>query len=255
MFGFGMTVHASVGKLHEIFPNAVPTEAQAEQVARDLFHLKHVPPSRDPANNPGPYERARERARTIAASYVRDYGADFVRSRQVEARFEVPIEQAVIAGSIDLLLEEDPDGTIVDASVIDFKAMEGGDTPTENDELDWTELALQVQLYAKAARQVLGENARTGSVHLLKDGQRVDVPISDEAVQSAVENVEWSVNRILAADFPMRPDPDQWVRCDFRALCAKTPQPFRTDARPPMIHIPAQPGQQMARAFSEFVDR
>lgn len=255
MFGFGMTVHATVGKLHEVFRAAIPTEADADRVAREMFHLKHVPQSRDPANNPGPYERAKDRAATIAASYVRDYGADFARTRQVEARFEIPVEQAVISGSIDLLLEENPDGSIADASVIDFKAMEGGNAPAENDQLDWTELALQVQLYAKAAREVLGENAKTGAVHLLKDGQRVNVPISDEAVQAAVANVEWTVNRILAADFPMRPHPGKCERCDFRALCQRAPQAFRTNQRPPMIHIPAPPGQQMARAFSEFQDR
>ena len=36
---------------------------------------------------------------------------------------------------------------------------------------------LQVQLYAKAANEVLGENARTEAVHLLRDNQRVEVPV------------------------------------------------------------------------------
>ena len=104
------------------------------------------------------------------------FGSDFERERQVEAFFEIPSQNCVISGSIDLLLHEDAQGNILKAEIIDFKTMEGGEQPAENEDLDWTELALQVQLYAMAADQVLGQNARTGSVHLLKDNQRMEGP-------------------------------------------------------------------------------
>jgi DNA helicase-2/ATP-dependent DNA helicase PcrA len=168
----------------------------------------------------------------------------------VEARFEIPAEQAVISGSIDLLLKEDAQGNILEATVVDFKAMEGGEAPAESERLDWTELSLQVQLYAKGARDVLGENARTGAVHLLKDNQRQQVPVSDEAVNSAVANVEWAVDRILANDFPMRPHPEKCKDCDFRAICRARRQEFQHGAAPPPpIHTPA--GTRLARAFSQ----
>ncbi len=132
--------------------------------------------------------------------------------------------------------------------------MEGGEVPEELEKLHWTELALQVQLYAKAANEVLGENARTGAVHLLKDNKRVQVPVSDEAVKAAVSNVEWAVERIIAGDFPMRPSPAKCRDCDFRALCPSTAERFRTEARPPDIWRPGSPSRQTARAFSEFAD-
>ena len=100
-----------------------------------------------------------------------------MHQRVVEQAFEIPVEHAVISGTIDLLLREDTDGNILEATVIDFKTMEGGPEPQENERLQWTDLALQVQLYAKAANEVLGENARTGAVHLLRDNQRVEVPV------------------------------------------------------------------------------
>ena len=150
------------------------------------------------------------------------------------------------------MLQEDENGNILDAAVVDFKAMEGGEDLEQNEDLSWTELSLQVQLYAKAAREVLGENARTGNVHLLKDSQRVEVPVSDNAVEAAVENVEWAVDRIIAGDFPMRPHPDKCGACDFKALCPKRQEVFAADETPPPIHIPAAPGKQMARAFHEF---
>ncbi|RQV97091.1 ATP-dependent helicase [bacterium] len=252
MFGFGQTVHAAVCKLHELFVDRPPTREEAAKVARDVFHLKHVPPSNDPQNNPGPYERAKDSAATLAQNYTDSYGTDFSRNRQVEVRFEIPANQLVISGAIDLLLKEDDEGKIIDATVVDFKAMEGGNAPAESEKLDWTELSLQVQLYAKAAKEVLGENARTGAVHLLKDNQRQEVPVTDNAVAAAVANVEWAVERILANDFPMRPHTSKCEACDFNALCPKRYEEFSTDTVPPPIHLPGSVPEKGARAFSEI---
>jgi DNA helicase-2/ATP-dependent DNA helicase PcrA len=251
MFGFGKTVHTAIEKLHELHPDDSPTAEQAADVARDVFHLKHVPRSGNPVNNPGPYERGLERSVEIVQTYTESYGQDFQRRRQVEARFEIPANDCVIAGSIDLLLRENESGEVLDAEVVDFKAIEGGNDPELNQDLDWTELSLQVQLYAKAAQEVLGERARTGSVHLLKDDQRVSVPVDDEAIQAAVDNIEWAVGGILAGDFPRRPHPDKCRECDFARLCTQQPQEFNFSAEPPPeIHVPS--GRVLARAFSEF---
>lgn len=243
MFGFGMTVHAAVGKLHEVFRDSVPTPSEAFEIATNQFHLKHVPPSKDPANSPGPYENAKKRSGEIVRQYARDYASDFGRKRQVEARFEVPVKNAVVSGSIDLLLNEDANGDIIDANVIDFKTME------ESDALDWTELSLQVQLYAKAARDVLGENAKTGSVHLLKDGQRIDVPVDDTAIVDAIANVEWAVDGIIRGEYPMRPG-KKCELCDFRLLCSQVTQEMSRPT-PPAIHLPTGQSQH-SRAFSDF---
>jgi len=248
LFGFGLTVHAGLGKLHERFPDRAPEAADAEAVARETFHLKHVPESGDPSR-PGPYERARDSAVDILRNYSDAYASDFARTRKVEARFEIPLRDAVISGSIDLMLREDENGEVLDAEVVDFKSMEGGEDPELNPKLDWTELSLQVQLYAKAAREVLGEAARTGSVHLLKDNQRIDVPVDDDAVAAAIANVEWAVGRILDEDFPMRPHPDKCPSCDFRSLCPKRLEEFKTDERPPPLQIPAQGTGRVVSAF------
>lgn len=250
LFGFGLTVHASLGKLHETFDDRPPTPEEAEDVARQIFHLKHVPESRDPVNSPGPYERARDSAAGILSAYANSYGTDFARTRTVEARFEIPAGDAVISGSIDLMLREDDAGRIVEAEVVDFKSMEGGEDPELNEKLDWTELSLQVQLYAMAAREVLGENARTGHVHLLKDNQRIDVPVDDQAVSAALGNVQWAVGRILDEDFPMRAHPDKCGGCDFAALCAKRIEDFSVDDRPPALHLPPAAGRAEATAFN-----
>lgn len=250
-FGYGLTVHAAVGKLHEVYRDRPPEGDEAEEVARQIFHLKHVPPSNDPENNPGPYERAQDSASEIVQRYATEYRDDFLRKRQVELPFEIPLRDAVISGEIDLVLRYDDEGNVVEATVVDFKAMEGGDEPDRSEDLEWSELALQVQLYALAATEVLGQVARTGAVHLLKDGQRVQVPIDDEAIAAAEANVEWAVQRIIDGDYPMRPHPEKCAACDFELICAQQSEEFDTDETPPPIHVPGgEP--EMARAFGDF---
>lgn len=251
LFGFGQTVHASVGKLHERYPSRAPTADEAEVVAREIFHLKHVPPSNDPQARPGPYERAKEESSAILRRYADGYSEDFERRRQIEVRFEIPLRDSVLAGAIDLLLHLDDSGAILDATVVDFKTMEGGPTPETNEKLDWTELALQVQLYARAAADVLDAKARTGAVHLLRDGERVQVPVSEEAVDSAVQNVEWAAEQIVAGDFPMRPHPNKCNECDWKLLCPMKSEEFRSNDAPPPLHLPGPPHLRQARAFSE----
>ncbi|MFI5251705.1 MAG: ATP-dependent DNA helicase [Bacteroidota bacterium] len=249
LFGFGLSVHTAVGKLHEQFPTSAPTQEETEELVENIFHLKHTFESNDPENHPGPYERARRKASDIAKTYTLNYATDFSRERQVEVRFEIPVQQAVITGAIDLLLKEDESGNILDAKVIDFKSM---DEPEEENRLAWTELSLQVQLYAKAAREVLGENARTGSVHLLNVNQRIDIPVTEQAVSAAVANVEWAVNHIIQGDFPQRPFITKCNKCDFKLLCSKIPGDFSSAETPPAILTPINPSPQYAKAFSQF---
>lgn len=249
MFGFGQTVHAAVGKLHERYEDRAPTASEAEEIAHDTFHVKHVPQSRDPEERPGAYERGREAATEIVRGYAEDYASDFERRRQLEIRFEIPLRYSVLGGSIDLLLHLDElvvvrrVGAALHRLEVDHARVK--DRPA----VDWTELALQVQLYARAATDVLDANARTGAVHLLKDGQRVEVPVGDAAVDSAVRNVEWAAERIIAGDFPMRPHAVKCDECDWKDICPQVAEEFGTDETPPPLHLPGE--QRMARVFSE----
>jgi hypothetical protein len=42
-------------------------------------------------------------------------------------------------------------------------------------------------------------------------------------VDSALVNIEWTVTGILASDFPIRPHPEKFSKCDFQAICPGTP--------------------------------
>lgn len=256
LFGFGLTTHTAINRVHQLFTDLAPSVEDAEGIVVNVFHLKHVFQSERPDAR-GPYENAKNASKRIVGEYVRDYPDDFIQSRSVEQRFEIKAGKALITGSIDLLLREDNDGNLLDASVIDFKSM---DAPEEGMVFFWINLALQVQLYAYAADIVLGERAKTGSVHLLKmpnaenQPNRINVPINNEALKAAIDNVEWAVDRILGNEFPMRPSRNKCEECDFNKICAKRFEQFSSQEQPPEISIPSNGGTQKVRVrcFSDI---
>lgn len=207
-------------------------------MVESTFMLKHVFPSNDPINRPGSYERAKSLVEKILIEYSNQYASDFGRLRQDEARFEISVKDALITGAIDLLLMEDPAKGIVTADVIDFKSME---TPEDTNSYDWRDMSIQVQLYSRAAKEVIGENVETGYIHTLKDNRRTAIPVDRESIDNAIGVIEWAVRGILDGDFPMRACQKNCGLCDFRAMCAQKLQDFKSDAKPPKIHTPSGP--------------
>ena len=166
---------------------------------------------------------------------MKKYTNDFGRIRQDEARFELSVDGALITGAIDLLLKEDADKGYLSADVIDFKTME---SPDNNVDYDWRDMSIQVQLYSKAAREIMGENVQTGYIHTLKDNNRIQIPVQDKDVSNAVKVVEWAVSGIMASDFPQRACKKSCTDCDFRALCEQRHDEFKIATRPPKINTP-----------------
>lgn len=246
LFGFGQTTHTILERLHQKYKDKIPTEVEIFDMVEDTFMLKHVFPSNDPINRPGSYERAKTLVHEIMKKYVDTYSDDFCRIRQDEAHFELLVENALITGSIDLLLKEDKTKNINVAEVIDFKSME---VPDKLEEYDWREMSLQVQLYSRAAKEVIGENAETGFVHTLKNNKRVRVPVDEKAVKNAIGAIEWAVKGILHEDFPMRACSANCRDCDYRALCRQERETFKRKELPPVISTPV--GDRIIAAFEE----
>ncbi|WP_312158750.1 ATP-dependent DNA helicase [Oscillibacter sp.] len=246
LFGFGKTSHTILERLHQRYKDSAPTPEQVTEIVESTFMLKHVFPSNDPINRPGSYERAKNLVQRILTDYSRMYASDFSRLRQDEARFEISVKDALITGAIDLLMCEDTERKITTADVIDFKSME---TPEDVATYDWRDMSIQVQLYSKAAKEVIGENVETGFIHTLKDNRRTAIPVDKESVDSAIGAIEWAVQGILEGDFPMRACAHNCGSCDFKAMCAQKRQPFRNDTMPPQINTPA--GAKTIAAFEE----
>lgn len=244
LFGFGKTSHTTLERLHQCFKDHAPTEDEVTDIVERTFMLKHVFPSKDPENRPGSYERAKALLERILKEYSIKYASDFGRLRQDEARFEISVKDALVTGAIDLLLKEDPEHHITTADVIDFKTME---LPDDAKDYDWRDMSLQVQLYSKAAKEIMGENVETGYIHTLKDNQRTPIPVDKDSVDNAIKVIEWAVSGILADDFPMRPCNNKCKICDFKAMCSQKAESFKRADIPPAINTPD--GEKKIAAF------
>ena len=248
LFGFGKTSHTTLERLHQRFKDRAPSMEEVVEVVNDTFMLKHVFPSNDPFNHPGSYERAKNLLENILKDYSAQYASDFGRVRQDEARFELSVKDALITGAIDLLLKEEPDIGITTADVIDFKTME---IPNQED-YDWRDMSIQVQLYSKAAKEIMGENVETGYIHTLKDNKRTSIPVDDNSVDKAIKAIEWAVSGILSNDFPMRPCKSNCEKCDFKFLCTRTKQSFSHSDASPTVNTPD--GEKLIAAFDMMED-
>ena len=133
--------------------------------------------------------------------------------------------------------------------MIDFKTME---LPENSTDFDWRDMSIQVQLYSKAAREIMGENVETGYIHTLKDNRRTAIPVDDQSVNNAIGVIEWAVQGILSGDFPMRACKSSCNSCDFSAMCAKRREGFANQEMPPQINTPA--GLKTIAAFAEEDD-
>ena len=251
LFGFGLTTHTSIARLHQRNPTTPPSIPGARQIAEETFHLRHVKPSLDPASRPGPFERAKKRSVDIVAQYANAFGTDFQRRRHVEEAFEIPVKGAVISGSIDLMLLEE-EGEVKDACVIDFKTGERGRGTNEASD-QWVDFSLQTQLYAIAARDVLKERIDLGYIHFLKDRERMEIPVSAKATDAARSIIDWAIQGILDSQFPMRPERTKCDTCDFRQICPKKPEAIQGKT-PRRVYVPGAqgPSRQAVQAIERF---
>ena len=133
--------------------------------------------------------------------------------------------------------------------MIDFKTME---SPDDAADYDWRDMSLQVQLYSRAAKEVLGEDVETGYIHTLKDNKRTSIPVDEGSVNNAIGVIEWAVHGILSGEFPMRACNRSCAVCDFTAMCSKQRQVFKDETPPPYINTPA--GPKLIAAFESDVE-
>ncbi len=122
---------------------------------------------------------------------------------------------ALIAGSIDMIKRESSDGTTLE--VIDFKTGK-----PENDLFEKYEL--QVQLYTIAAREALGLNTQNALIHFLDatKKERLQVVTSDYALDNARQQIAFAINGITQMNF--RRDArnnKKCAGCDWKKICAK----------------------------------
>lgn len=213
--GFGKQIHNIINLLHNEYQDTgkTPNKKQIGKVLDEHFYLRYASDKIK--------ETLKVGAQRTLERYVDMWKKDFSLSVKTERPFELELDNALIAGSIDMISRNDADNSVLE--IIDFKT---GKMKSEYaDRYD-----LQVQLYTIAAREALGINAKKALIHYLdKDSDgRVEVEISDKALKSAKKQIQDAVTGITKASFKRTAASDKvCTGCDWCGICPK-----RDDFRP-----------------------
>lgn len=227
-FGYGRGVHNLLRAIHSnpqrwasLADNRHSLEAAIQgMIDQGLFYLRYT--TSDPAEN------MRKKGLRVVADYVVKY-ADELRNLIFEAEkpFETQIDYpdrdggALITGAIDIVRQDDPPRV----TLIDFKS---GDEHSDAKKLDKEEMALQVGIYALAAKNELEYEPERGLVRYLDSGPHekgeLEVPLDHTALERSQEIVSETASAIRDRKFKEGPRKEsdgtpRCATCDFFGLC------------------------------------
>jgi len=207
--GFGKQVHNIINLLHKDFEDTgkIPTKTTIAKVIEDHFYLRYASDSVT--------DRLKVGAMKSLSKYVQMWEKDFSLSVKTERPFELEYDNALIAGSIDMIKREDGNETVLE--VIDFKTGK-----PDNDLMHRYEL--QVQLYTIAAQEALGINTQKALIHFIDTDKndRLAVQTSPSALETAKEELSFALQGITKATFKRDARQDKLCKsCDWCTMCPK----------------------------------
>ncbi len=207
--GFGKQVHNVINLLHKQYEDSgkIPSKAHVSRLIEEHFYLRHASDTVT--------ERLKAGAMKSISKYVQMWEKDFSLSVKTERPFELEFDNALIAGSIDMIKRVDGNETVLE--VIDFKTGK-----PDNDLMHKYEL--QVQLYTIAAQEALGINTQKALIHFIDTdkNERLAVQTSPEAIDTAREEIKFAIEGICKTSFRRDARQDKICKsCDWCVMCPK----------------------------------
>jgi DNA helicase-2/ATP-dependent DNA helicase PcrA len=207
--GFGKQVHNVINLLHKDYETMgkIPSKAKIAKVINEHFYLRYASDTIA--------DRLKVGAMKSLTKYVQMWESDFSLSVKTERPFELEFDNALIAGSIDMIKREKGNETVLE--VIDFKTGK-----PDNDLMHKYEL--QVQLYTIAAQEALGINTQKALIHFIDTdkNERLAVQTSPTALETAKEELSYALKGITQATFKRDARQDKICKsCDWCSMCPK----------------------------------
>jgi len=207
--GFGKQVHNVINLLHKDYEvtGRIPSKAKIAKVIEEHFYLRYASDSVT--------ERLKVGAMKSLTKYVQMWEKDFSLSVKTERPFELEFDNALIAGSIDMIKRSDGNETVLE--VIDFKTGKA-----DNDLMHKYEL--QVQFYTIAAQEALGINTQKALIHFIDTdkNERLAVQTAPAALETAKEELSFALQGITRVTFKRDARQDKICKtCDWCTMCPK----------------------------------
>jgi DNA helicase-2/ATP-dependent DNA helicase PcrA len=214
-YGYGQQIHNLLALIHDRAKRGkIDPEWVAEEVVK-RFNLRYTTGE--------PLEKMMDAAKRALVRYVREFPDIEKYVYEAEKPFEFVMGDAMISGTIDLLnrIENDEEVRKIPVEVVDFKTTSTGkDVPLEE---RIEEVSRQLVLYAIAAEEALGYDAREATAHLLyadRPQERIPVDVSESARNDLRETVANAVTGIKTGRFPRKgAENGRCYECDYKSLC------------------------------------
>jgi DNA helicase II / ATP-dependent DNA helicase PcrA len=204
--GYGKAIHHILRRIADWVrkKGKLPDAKAVERIFREEFYL--------PFAHRAAYAQLREAADRLVGQYLGKYSDDLFRIWQTERPFELHLKNGIVSGRADVILDCEG-GTPGSLALVDYK------TATEVADSDIS--AFQLAVYTAAG---LGEgiNIRGAYLHDLSQGQRIVVPVLEQA-KAARARADQLVKRIVGRQFEARPEKSRCGQCDVRFVCRHGP--------------------------------
>ena len=199
--GYGKLVHHTLRRVAEHYQEhrRVPSSNDLDVMFDTDFFLPF-------ASKPA-HLQLKARARRLINRYIEDYSDDLARVWEVERPFELHLNDAVISGRADVILDREG-GDIHALALVDYKT-----SLSHEDDFD-----LQLQVYASAGRRE-GLSVLGAYVHDLASADRVPVDISEAAIAKAEDHISQAIHSYRASEFAPTPSRQTCKNCDMRPVC------------------------------------
>jgi len=203
--GYGKAIHHILRRVAELAKakKKLPTAADVEKVFEDAFYM--------PFANNFAFEKLLNGARKLVKRYLDDYSSDLMRVWETERPFELHLENGIVSGRADVILDMEG-GKVNSLALVDYK--------TANDPKADDVFAFQLAVYAAAGRGE-GLDVSAAYLHHLKKkmAQRQSVPVGVEVAKEAQETANLLIDGIVQGIFPAQPEASKCRGCDVRAVC------------------------------------
>jgi DNA helicase II / ATP-dependent DNA helicase PcrA len=221
--GYGKAIHHALRRIadHVQSTGKTPTETDVERMLDAEFYLPYA--------HSFLYQQLRTEARKVIDRYLSNYRDDLFRVWETERPFELHLDQAIVTGRADVILDREG-GEIGSLALVDYKTAAD---PRTNDIY-----AFQLAIYAAAGRGE-GLNVRAAYVHDLKKSDRLTVSIAERKTQAAKRRANKLAKAISERRFEAQPDRQKCRGCDYRLVCQHGPASRGPASRGPGSPRPA----------------
>lgn len=227
-FGYGRGVHNLMRAIHsdpkkwaDLVHSRPALEVELQKlIDHGLFYLRYT--------TGAPADNMRRKGVRIVADYIGKYiselrDLEFEPEKSFETLIDYPDGEggALVTGAIDIVRQDDPPRV----TLIDFKS---GDERTDAKKLDEEEMALQVGIYAVAAKNELEYEPEQGMIRYLDSGSdekaELKVPLTPQSLEKSKKTVSETAYAIRERRFKEGPRKEREGKsrchtCDFIGLC------------------------------------